>query len=273
MSERFMENDRADQPLERSAGQCTSRLDMDRWLEEFRRRLTDLFGERLRFFGIQGSYGRGEQTEGSDIDVVVITDRMRPEDLLAYRRMLEAVEHNESVCGFVAGEEELRGWEKADLLQLYLDTKPLYGSLEEIWTIFTEEDVRRAVLAGACNLYHASSHNFLHARDLDVLKGLYKAARFTVRMKYRMETGEYIASMARLEGLVSSGDMLILETARLLDGMNDIPGISGQQVDISAMDKNGVVNGYAASDFDRYSLALNSWAAGIIRNMPVGCGL
>lgn len=51
---------------------------MDMWLEEFRGRLTDLFGERLRFFGIQGSYGRGEQTGGSDIDVVVITDRMDP---------------------------------------------------------------------------------------------------------------------------------------------------------------------------------------------------
>lgn len=254
MSEKLKETDRADQPLERSAGQCTGGLDMDRWLKEFRGRLTGLFGERLRFFGIQGSYGRGEQTDGSDIDVVVITDRMEPEDLQAYRGMLESVEHNEQVCGFVAGEAELRGWEKADLLQLYLDTKPLYGSLEEIGTMFTEEDVRRAVLSGACNLYHASSHNFLHARDMDVLKGLYKAARFTVRMKYRLETGEYIASMTWLEGLVGGGDRQILETARGLDCMQD---------------KTGAGDDSACPDFDRYSLALNSWAAGIIRSMPV----
>lgn len=254
MSEKLKETDRADQPLERSAGQCTGGLDMDMWLEEFRGRLTDLFGERLRFFGIQGSYGRGEQTDGSDIDVVVITDRMEPEDLQAYRGMLESVEHNELVCGFVAGEAELLGWEKADLLQLYLDTRPLYGSLEEIGKMFTEEDVRRAVLSGACNLYHASSHNFLHARDMEVLKGLYKAARFTVRMKYRMETGEYIASMARLEGLVCSEDRQILETARGLDCMRDMTGAGDDS---------------ACPDFDRYSLALNRWAAGIIRRMPV----
>lgn len=263
---------------------------MDRWLEDFHGRPTELFGERLRFFGIQGSYGRGEQTEGSDIDVVVITDRMDPEDLQAYRRMLESVVHNELVCGFVAGEEELRGWEKADLLQLYLDTKPLYGSLEDIGTMFTEDDVRRAVLSGACSLYHASSHNFLHARDMAVLKGLYKAARFIVRMKYRLERGEYVPSMSRLEGLAGSEDRKILETARLLDGMpemNDVPGmsvmpemtgISGTQGDEdvfpdaecrSGADKEGGGNGSAFPDFDRCSLALNTWAAGIIRSLPL----
>ena len=41
-------------------------FDIKVWLECFRVKLVSLFGRRLRFFGLQGSYGRGEQTAGSD---------------------------------------------------------------------------------------------------------------------------------------------------------------------------------------------------------------
>ena len=47
-------------------------FDINVWLECFRVKLVSLFGRRLRFFGLQGSYGRGEQTAGSDIDVVAV---------------------------------------------------------------------------------------------------------------------------------------------------------------------------------------------------------
>ena len=43
-------------------------------MDEFLQALDRAFGERVWFVGLQGSYGRGEATETSDIDVVVILD-------------------------------------------------------------------------------------------------------------------------------------------------------------------------------------------------------
>ena len=34
-------------------------FDLNSWLEQFQEKLIQLFGTRLRFFGLQGSYGRG----------------------------------------------------------------------------------------------------------------------------------------------------------------------------------------------------------------------
>ena len=60
--------------------------------------LTDLlcqsFGRRLLYIGLQGSYLRGEATETSDIDVMVVLRRMTPADLSAYRRAIEELESN-----------------------------------------------------------------------------------------------------------------------------------------------------------------------------------
>lgn len=196
-------------------------IQITEWLSKFQERLTALFGERLRFFGLQGSYGRGEQTTTSDIDVVVIVDKLDFADLKAYRTLLDSMEHSELICGFVAGEEELLNWEKSDLLQLYMDTHPIMGTLEALQTLFSTEDVRKAVLTGACNLYHASSHNFLHARNVAMLVELYKSARFTVRMKHYMEHGEYLSSMAFLAGKVSDEDRSILEKAQTISATDD----------------------------------------------------
>ena len=42
----------------------------------------ELFGERLWFVGLQGSYGRGEATDTSDIDVVsLFLDTLNIDDL------------------------------------------------------------------------------------------------------------------------------------------------------------------------------------------------
>ena len=49
-------------------------IDISGWINTFLETLTENFGERIWFVGLQGSYGRGEATESSDIDVVVILD-------------------------------------------------------------------------------------------------------------------------------------------------------------------------------------------------------
>lgn len=186
-------------------------FDIKEWIQLFSENLVKEFSDRIICVGLQGSYGRGEQTSESDIDVVAVLDEVSFADLQTYRKLIDGAEVKDKLCGFIAGKEELLAWEKYDLLQLYLDTKPYVGSLDFLKDTFTAEDVRQAVRVGACNIYHAASHNFLYERDDAILKSIYKSARFTVRMKYYCETGNYLSSMRRLVETASSGDKIILE--------------------------------------------------------------
>ena len=86
-----------------------------------------IFGERIRFLGIQGSYGRGEATAESDIDVVLLLDGLQLEDLQAYDEAVSALPMREKLCGFVGGWEELIHWDKADLFQFIQDTITFAG--------------------------------------------------------------------------------------------------------------------------------------------------
>jgi len=42
-------------------------IDITLWMERSTELLRETFGERIYFVGLQGSYGRGEATEASDI--------------------------------------------------------------------------------------------------------------------------------------------------------------------------------------------------------------
>lgn len=90
-------------------------ININFWIQEYLRKLKSLFGYRLVFVGLQGSYGRGEATDGSDIDIVVILDHTEPEDLKTYGEMLDSLPYQNKVCGFISGTEELKNWEHSDL--------------------------------------------------------------------------------------------------------------------------------------------------------------
>ena len=51
------------------------------WLGQFVRAVTAAFPGRVVCIGLQGSRGRGEAGPDSDIDMVVVLDRLDPEDL------------------------------------------------------------------------------------------------------------------------------------------------------------------------------------------------
>ena len=106
--------------------------EINAWLDEFVNNLDAIFGSRVWFVGIQGSYARGEATSASDIDVVVILDKLTADDIKRYNDMLDTLPQRELVCGFLSGKEELLCWEPSDLFQFYHDTMPIRGSLEEL---------------------------------------------------------------------------------------------------------------------------------------------
>ena len=187
-------------------------IDITAWIDGFSKALNDTFEGRVWFVGLQGSYGRGEATDTSDIDVVVILDELSASDIGEYNAMLDTLPHRELICGFLSGKDELRGWEPSDLFQFYYDTTPIKGSLDELLTVIDEAAVDRAVKIGACNVYHGCVHNMLHEKSEDILRGLYKSASFVVQAIAFKQTGKYIKHQKDLLGVVSTDERKIVET-------------------------------------------------------------
>lgn len=187
-------------------------MDINSFMESFKENLLNLFNDNLLFLGLQGSYGRGEAKESSDIDPVIILRHCGKAELLRYRSYIDTLPEKDILCGFVSSSDELRTWESADRAQLILDTKPVYGELTPLCPEITHDDIIRAVQQGACAIYHASSHNILHARDWSILPELYKSARFTIRMKHYLNTGVYVSAFSELIAVVDEEEKMILET-------------------------------------------------------------
>ena len=186
-------------------------IEISSWMDKFIQALEESFGKRVWFVGLQGSYGRGEATETSDIDVVVIFDELTEQDIQSYNAMLDTLPNRELICGFVSGKEEILNWEASDLFQFYHDTTPIKGSLDELLVLIDDTVIDRAIKVGACNIYHGCVHNMLHEKSEEILKGLYKSASFVVQAICYQETGCYIKSQKDLLDKVSSGERSIVE--------------------------------------------------------------
>ena len=182
------------------------------WMKNFLQTLNETFRERVWFVGLQGSYGRGEATETSDIDVVVIIDELSAMDIQTYNDMLDTLPHRELICGFISGNEEIMNWEPSDLFQFCHDTTPIKGSLDEVMAVIDESAVNRAIKIGVCNIYHGCAHNMLHEKSEDILRGLYKSASFVVQAIAYKQTGSYINRQKELLQVVSSNEQVIVET-------------------------------------------------------------
>ena len=187
-------------------------VDINSWLEEFLQKLNETFKSRVWFVGLQGSYGRGEATETSDIDVVVILNELTVSDIKTYNDMLDTLPHRELICGFVSGKDEIMNWEPADLFQFYHDTTPIKGSLDELLPKIDNVAVDRAIKIGACNIYHGCVHNMLHTKNEDILKGLYKAASFVVQAIVFKQTGNYIKHQNQLLQAAIQEEKVVIET-------------------------------------------------------------
>ena len=186
-------------------------IEISSWIDKFVGALDASFKNRVWFVGLQGSYGRGEATETSDIDVVVILDELTAQDIQIYNAILDTLPNRELICGFVSGKEELLNWEPSDLFQFYHDTTPIKGSLDELLSVIDKTAIVRAIKSGACNIYHGCVHNMLHEKSNDILKGLYKSASFVVQAICFQETGSYIKSQKDLLGKVSGDEKSIVE--------------------------------------------------------------
>ena len=187
-------------------------IDITTWMDGFWKAINEAFGERVWFAGLQGSYGRGEANDTSDIDIVVILDELSSSDIQTYNAMLDSLPNRELICGFVSGKDELLNWDPSDLFQFYYDTAPIQGSLDELLMVIDEAAVSRAIKIGACNIYHGCVHNMLHEKSEDILKGLYKSASFVVQAIAFKQTRKYIKYLSELLNVVTTDERMIVET-------------------------------------------------------------
>ena len=187
-------------------------IDITAWIDGFSKALNDTFANRVWFVGLQGSYGRGEATEASDIDVVVIMDELSASDIQSYNDMLETLPHRELICGFLSGRDEILNWEPSDLFQFYHDTTPVKGSLDDLLPLIDQVAIDRAIKMGAGNIYHGCVHNMLHEKSEEILKGLYKAASFVVQAIVFKQTGNYLKHQSQMLQVASVEERMIIET-------------------------------------------------------------
>ena len=203
-------------------------MDISAWMSTFLLALEENFGDRVWFVGLQGSYGRGEATATSDVDVVVILDQLSAADLPAYHGMLDTLPHRELICGFLSGKKEILHWDPADLFQFYYDTKPVRGSLDALLPLIDDAAVNRAIKVGVCNIFHGCVHNMLYDKSEEILRGLYKSASFVVQAICFQQTGSYISRQKDLLEVVLPAERVIVDTFLRLkqSGTVDFPKMS-----------------------------------------------
>ena len=220
-------------------------FNIEEWISDFSQKIQENFKSRIEFIGLQGSYAREEATEGSDIDVVVIFDKLKMDDLKKYDEIISKMSCREKICGFLSGKDELANWEKSDLFQFYYDTKAIYGKLDFILPLIKKENVKQAVLIGGSNIYHACCHNIIHEKSLDILKALFKQAVFVLQAKYFYDTENYVSKKKDLIDKLEAEDKHILEL----------------YFTIKSADKT--------EEFDNYSNELFVWSSRLIKDYSI----
>ena len=178
--------------------------------------LKTTYHERLLYVGLQGSYLRGEATEHSDIDIMVVISDMSVADLAKYREAISSLEDYDKSCGFICGIEELKNWNPLEICHLLHTTKDYYGTLAKLLPEYTKNDVRNFVKMSLGNLYHEICHRYIHApkeKNIDKLPHTYRSVFFILQNLYYLDSGKFVGTKKELREVLSGKDRLVLETA------------------------------------------------------------
>ncbi len=142
-------------------------IEVDKWLDDFLKRLRESFGDRLIFVGHHGSWARGESKPESDIDTQVILDRIESHDLDIYRDIISSISNKRNqASGLLLSVPELHVWLRSDLIQFFYGCKVIYGTLEGIIEKITPVDLVDSIkVIASMNSQHAR-HYLLYPHDL-----------------------------------------------------------------------------------------------------------
>ena len=188
-------------------------INVDAWMAELLQQLQQSFGERLRYVGLQGSYRRGEATENSDIDVVVLLNTVTLDDLDTYRAIVRALPEGQKACGFFSSAGDLFNWPRHELFAFQKDTADYWGKLEDFMPALSVNDAAESARIGASGLLHILTHSYLYAAEDErpmILQQAYKAAFFVMLVQHCVTTGVYCRTKSQLLSRLEGADKEII---------------------------------------------------------------
>lgn len=189
-------------------------LNADVYIDSLTSLLKEAFGPRLAYVGLQGSYLRGEATENSDIDIVVILDKLTVSDLERYRKIIKSAGHYEKSCGFICSTADMAAWNPLEICNLLHATKDYYGSLWKLVPKYSREDIRNFAKLSLNNLYHEICHRYIHAakeRNAANLQASYKSVFFILQTVEFLRTGAFVQTKREMLNRVSGMDKKVME--------------------------------------------------------------
>lgn len=198
-------------------------VDLNEYLGKLISECKAAFRDRLLYMGLQGSYLRGEATENSDIDIMIILDHFDLQDMDTYRSILKKIGSFEKSCGFICGREEMSRWNPLEVCQLLHTTKDLVGSLADFLPEASEKDEVNYVKLSLGNLYHEICHRYIHAdraKNVSRFRGTCKGLYFLIQNLRYLETGRFTVTKAELMELSDEEDRQVLKLSELPDGFD-----------------------------------------------------
>ena len=199
------------------------RVDINQHLDQLIPACQATFGERLLYVGLQGSYLRGEATENSDIDIMLILDKLSVKDMDDYSALLKGLGQYEKSCGFICGREEMQKWNPLEVCQLLHTTKDLFGTLAGLLPDASHADEINYVKLSLGNLYHELCHRYIHTdreNNIRKFRGTCKQLFFLIQNLHYLESGDFIVTKKELKENVSEEDRRMLEMSELEDGFD-----------------------------------------------------
>ena len=194
-------------------------LDAQSYLSALITGLREAFGDRLVYVGLQGSYLRGEATETSDIDPMVVLDSLTTKDLDTYRGLIEKLPHPELSCGFLCGRQELACWNPLEMSHLLHTTQDEYGQLAPLLPAFDERDIRSFVQLSIGNLYHELCHRYVHGspeHNRNCLPMTVKGVFFILQNLHHLRTGVFCATKHELLACLEGRDLAVMKLCAAL---------------------------------------------------------
>lgn len=199
-------------------------IDVENYIAEITAKLRAKVGGRLVYVGLQGSYLRGEATDTSDVDVMVVLDRLGVDDLDDYRAIVESLPRPDLSCGFICGADDLAKWNPLEICHLLHTTRDCFGSLAELVPDHDERDLRNFVKMSVNNLYHELCHGYIHADRAEFagrLPALYKGTFFVLQNLHCLRSGEFAQSKKQLLSMLDGADREVLDRAMRLSAGED----------------------------------------------------
>lgn len=199
-------------------------VDINDYISKLTEKLQEVFGERLVYLGLQGSYLRSEATDSSDIDIMAVIDGLSLDDLKLYKQAIIEIGDYDKSCGFICGKEELASWNPLESCQLIHTTKDIIGRLSELVPNYTRLDEINYIKLSAGNLYHELCHRFIHTdieNSIRKLPQMVKSVFFIMQNLHYIESGSFCATKNELLSDLEGNDKKLFETLLNISNSSD----------------------------------------------------